>query len=178
MLDHPGFVLWLTGLPSSGKSTLARRVRDALCERSIATLVLDGDEVRAALRPTPGYDDLAREDFYRSLANLAAMAAAQQLVVLVPATAQRRAFRQYAREQCAEGAFAELYVKTPLALCAARDAKGLYRQSAAGAVHTLPGVGSSYEAPEHPALVVEPDETDAHARVAQWLSERVAQRAR
>lgn len=178
MNQHSGFVLWLTGLPSSGKSTLARRVRDALVRRDVATLLLDGDEVRAALRPAPGYDPRAREDFYQSLANLAAMASSQQLVVLVPATANLRAFRAYAREQCADGAFAELFVNTPASVCAERDTKGLYRQSQAGAVHTLPGVGSAYEAPERPELEVSMDEPSAHERVAQWLIEKVQQRAR
>lgn len=177
MNQSSGFVLWLTGLPSSGKSTLARRVRDALVERSIATLLLDGDEVRAALRPAPGYDPRAREEFYQSLANLAAMFASQQLVVLVPATANLRAFRAYARAQCSEGSFAELFVNTPASVCAERDTKGLYRQSHSGSVHALPGVGAVYEAPERPELTVAVGEPDAHERVAAWLIERVSQRA-
>ena len=67
----PGVVVWLTGLPSSGKSTLAVRVEEALRAAGRQVVRLDGDEVRAALVPTPGYDEVARSDFYESLARLA-----------------------------------------------------------------------------------------------------------
>jgi adenylylsulfate kinase len=172
---HAGFVLWLTGLPSSGKSTLARAVRERLVARGAdgsASLVLDGDEVRAALRPNPGYDRTARDDFYHSLSNLAALCAEQGLVVLVPATANLRAFRARARARCGDR-FAELFVDTPVDECATRDSKGLYRSSAAGAVSSLPGAGATYERPEAPELVVRPGEPDAAERVARWIIERV-----
>jgi adenylylsulfate kinase len=173
---RPGFVLWLTGLPSSGKSTLARAVRERLVARESTdgwpSLVLDGDEVRAALRPTPGYDPTARDDFYHSLSNLAALCAEQGLVVLVPATANLRAFRARARARCG-ARFAELFVDTPVDECATRDSKGLYRSSAVGAVSSLPGAGAEYQRPEAPELVVRPGDPDAAERVAQWLIDRV-----
>lgn len=170
-----GFVLWFTGLPSSGKSTLAERVASVLRERrSIAAgvLVLDGDRVRAALSPPPGYDDVSRDHFYETLANLAVIAAEQGLVVLVAATANRRAYRDRARARCGDARFAELFVDTPTALCATRDAKGLYRASRDGSVSDLPGIGAAYEPPENPALIVHPDESDAAERVASWLLAR------
>jgi adenylylsulfate kinase len=164
-----GFVLWLTGLPSSGKSTLAARVAQALRARQAPVLVLDGDAVRAALRPTPGYDPSSRDHFYETLANLAALAMEQGLLVLVPATANRRAFRERARERCGPERFAELFVDTPVDVCASRDSKGLYRASRDGAVAELPGVGAEYERPERPALVVVAGEEGAAERVAEWL---------
>ncbi len=92
-----GAVVWLTGLPRSGKSTLAARVRDRLAGAGRATLILDGDEVRAALVPRPGYDATAREQFYETLARLASLLAHQGATVLVAATAHRRDFRERAR---------------------------------------------------------------------------------
>lgn len=156
-----GVVVWLCGLPSSGKSTLARAAAARLRERGRATLLLDGDEVRAALVPPPGYDDAARDAFYDTLARVATLAAAQGLVVLVPATANRRAFR--ARARAMAPAFVEVWVDTPLEECRRRDAKGLYAAGAAG----LPGGGAPFEAPEAAELVVHPDDEDAVERVVE-----------
>lgn len=146
-----GAVVWLTGYPASGKSTLARTAAECLRQAQVPVAVLDGDEVRATLRPTPGYDDAARADFYRSLAGLAALLAKQGLVVLVPATAHRKSFRDEARALAPQ--FIEVFVDTPLAECQRRDPKGLYQQAAIA----LPGSGTTYEPPLHPDLVVRPD---------------------
>jgi len=153
-----GVVVWLTGLPSSGKSTLARAAAERLRGVGSSVAVLDGDEVRAVLRPVPGYDDTARADFYASLAGLAALLAQQGLVVLVPATANRASFRAHARELAPR--FLEVYVATPIEVCVRRDDKGLYARSAAGAIGAMPGVGASYEPPTHPDLVVDGSEAD------------------
>jgi adenylylsulfate kinase len=146
-----GTVVWITGLPSSGKSRLAGRVSDALRSAAKPCLVLDSDAVRAALEPPPGYDERAREDFYATLANLAAMFARQGLTVLVPATAHRRIYRERARERAPR--FLEVYVSTSAEECAERDAKGLYAAARDGRISGLPGVGVAYEAPEAPDIV-------------------------
>ena len=83
-----GTVVWITGLPASGKSTLAQRIK-AKIETAAPCCVLDSDELRFALVPPPGYDDRGRDDFYATVARLAAMLARQGLVVLVAATANR-----------------------------------------------------------------------------------------
>jgi adenylylsulfate kinase len=158
--------VWLTGLPSSGKSTLAHEVARRLRARGhAAVLVLDGDDVRAALRPAPGYDEAARDAFYETLAHLAALGASQGLVVLVPATANRRAFRARARA-LAPGRFVEVFVDTDLATCRARDAKGLYARAAHEGGGTLPGAGAGYEPPAAPEIVVRPDDVDVAERIA------------
>jgi adenylylsulfate kinase len=143
-----GVVIWLTGLPRSGKSTLAEAARAALAARGRATLVLDGDAVRAALVPSPGYDEAARDAYYATLARLAALAARQGLVVLVPATAHRRAYRDDARAVAPR--FVEVHVAASLEECRSRDPAGLYASAAAAA---LPGLGVAYEAPLEPDVV-------------------------
>lgn len=148
-----GPIVWLTGLPSSGKSTLAAGVAEALRRRGEPVLVLDGDAVRAALVPPPGYDDAARAGFYATLAQLAALGARQGLTVLVPATAHLRRFREAARAM-APGRFVEVFVDTDPSTCRTRDAKGLY--AAAIVAGTLPGAGATYEPPEHADVVVRP----------------------
>ena len=141
-----GCVVWFTGLPSSGKTTLAEAVRQRIGRGSC---VLDSDRVRAALIPEPGYDEVSRADFYTSLANLAAMLARQDLIALVPATANRRQFRDYAREVAP--AFIEVYVATPAGVCATRDDKGLWASSDARV--ELPGAGVDYEVPTSPDVI-------------------------
>ena len=148
----PGTVVWITGLPASGKSKLGKRLAAELAGRGIHVSVLDGDEVRAALVPAPGYSPKERQAFYETLAGLAALLAAQGAVVLVPATAHLRAFRERAREMAPR--FLEVWVDTPIEECRARDPKGLYGQAAAAAtLTTLPGVGEAYEPPLAPDAV-------------------------
>jgi adenylylsulfate kinase-like enzyme len=156
-----GAVVWFTGLPSSGKSTLARATRRAL--GPLPCVVLDGDEVRASLTPAPGYDDASRADFYETLARLAATLAKQGLVVLVAATAHLRRFRDRARALSPR--FYEVFVDTPPEVCRQRDTKGLY---AAGTPH-LPGADAAFEAPTAPALVVRPSDADAAGAVARLI---------
>jgi adenylylsulfate kinase len=146
-----GAVVWLTGLPSSGKSTLARRLRARLAAAGRPAVLLDGDEVRAALVPAPGYDDAGRDAFYETLARLAALLARQGQVALVAATAHRRAFRERARALAPR--FVEVFVDVPEETCAARDPKGLWARARAGAAPDLPGAGPPYERPESPEVV-------------------------
>lgn len=154
-----GLVVWFTGLPSSGKSTLAQRVAAELGDHA-QVVTLDGDEVRAALRPEPGYTDEERDAFYETLARLAALLARQGCVVLVPATANLRYFRERARKLAPS--YFEVFVDTPPEVCRRRDTKGLY----ARAETNLPGAGVAFEAPQEPELVIKPDDQAAPARIA------------
>ena len=142
-----GVVVWLTGLPSSGKSTLSGRVAEALRSAGRAVVELDGDVVRAAIVPPHGYDDASRADFYETLARLAAALAGQGLCVLVPATASRATFRARARTLAPR--FVEVFVDVDPTECARRDAKGLYARQVAD----LPGATATYERPTAPEVV-------------------------
>jgi len=144
-----GAVVWLTGPPASGKSTLARRLAERLRALGREPLVLDGDEARAALVPRPGYDDAGRDGFYRTLGGLAVLAAAQGLIVIVAATAHRRVWRDLVRDRAPR--FVEVHVATPIDECRRRDPKGLYARTDAGAA--LPGRGVPYEPPTAPEVV-------------------------
>jgi adenylylsulfate kinase len=144
-----GAIVWFTGLPRSGKTTLAHAAHAALARCGCTSVVLDGDEVRKALRPSPGYDATSRDDFYETLANLAALLAAQGVVVLVAATAHLRRFRERARDLSPR--FLEVHVATPLEDCAGRETHGLYFSSEARPL--LPGVGVPYETPWSPDVL-------------------------
>jgi adenylylsulfate kinase len=146
-----GVVVWFTGLPASGKTTLAWRVRDRLAPR-VSCVVLDSDELRDAL-VAHAYADDDREAFYRVLGTLATLLAKQGHTVLVAATAPCRAHRDRARQGSPR--FVEVYVRTPRELCETRDAKGLYAQARSGQAANLPGVGVPYEPPLAPDVVAD-----------------------
>ncbi len=143
-------IVWITGLPSSGKSTLAERLRERLVADQRSAIVLDGDDVRHALG-IHGYEAAARDDFYRALAELSALIARQGPIVIVAATAPSRAHRELARTL--SSSFVEVFVDTPLDECTRRDTKGLYAAARRGDVSTLPGGGAAYEPPLAPDVI-------------------------
>ena len=146
-----GAVVWLTGLPSSGKTRLARHVRARLEAAQRASCLLDGDRFREIIRPKPGYSVEARDDFYSTLGLLAVELASQGLVVLVAATAHRRAYRDQVRPLAPR--FIEVWVNTSLDECRQRDAKGLYRAFGHQQVRDIPGEDLHYEAPASPEVI-------------------------
>lgn len=145
----PGAVVWLTGLPASGKSTLATRLEARLREARVPAVVLDGDEVREVLVPPPGHDPAGRDACYRTLAGLAALLARRGQVAIVAATAHQRAWRELARARAPR--FVEVHVATPVDECRRRDPKGLYATAAIAAA--LPGAGVAYEPPLCPDVI-------------------------
>ena len=156
------FAVWLTGLPASGKSAIARELLRVLHGRGVEASVLESDVMRTQLTPFPRYES-DRDFFYSSLAELGALLVERGRPVLFDATANRRAYREAARHRIAR--FAEVYVDTPLEVCRARDPKGLYRQ----------GMKMPYEPPLAPELVLHGEGASAPqsaARLATYLERR------
>jgi adenylylsulfate kinase len=147
-----GRVIWFTGLPASGKTTLSLRLQTRLQQLGLPCCTLDGDTMRAILCQKLGYSDEERAEFYGILSRLAAELASQGLIVLVPATAHLRAYRQHARALTPR--FLEVWVKTSLEECRKRDPKGLYEIAAKIHGH-LPGADLPYEAPLQAELTAE-----------------------
>ncbi len=121
-----GVVVWFTGWPSSGKSTLARAVARRLAAENTHCVILDSDEVRHCF-PWLGYSEEDRGRVYESLTGLAGLLASQGHIVLVPATAPKRAVREEARKRLPR--FVEVFVSTSREESAGRDPKGLYRDA-------------------------------------------------
>jgi adenylylsulfate kinase len=149
----PAFAVWLTGLPASGKSTIARALRAMLRSRDVRTVVLESDDVRRLFTPRPRYDLPERDRFYRALAELARMLSEYGVPVLVAATANLRAYRDRARAGIPR--FLEVFVTCPLPVCRARDPKGIYRRAVTGSAPNMPGVSAVYEPPLRPEVVVD-----------------------
>ena len=143
------FAVWLTGLSGSGKSAIARALLEQLRGRGISAAVLESDVLRTQLTPFATYGESERDEFYATVGDLAAWLVSRGKPVIIDATANRRAYRDRARRSIAR--FAEVYVDTPLEVCAARDAKGFYKSQD---VKALPGVQVPYEPPSAPELVL------------------------
>jgi adenylylsulfate kinase len=157
-----GATIYFTGLPASGKSTLAERTRELFSELGIPSVILDSDEVRDALVPSPGYAPADRDGVYATLARLAGLLSRQGLVVLVAATAHLRRYREDARAHSER--FFEVHLNVSRGMCEARDPKGLYARARNDPMTTLPGVGADYEAPERPDVVAEGGADERAAR--------------
>ncbi len=170
---QPGFAIWLTGLPSSGKTTLAHALKDLLLDRGISVQMLDSDELRRRLTPNPSYSPQERDWFYGVIALLAELLADNGVNVLIAATAPRRAYREAARARIHR--FAEVYVDCPRDVCRERDPKGLWKRAEEGKITELPGLGTPYEPPESPEARVDTGRlsTEAAARkILRQLKER------
>jgi bifunctional enzyme CysN/CysC len=169
-LRHPGATLWLTGLPASGKSTLASAVEARLLEEGRPAYVLDGDNLRHGLNGDLGFSAEDRAENVRRTAEVAALLADAGVVAIAALVSPYRADRDAARAAHERRGlpFLEVHVSTSLEECERRDPKGLYARARAGELANMTGVGAPYEPPETPDLVVdgaaEPLE-DALARV-------------
>lgn len=170
---QPAFAVWITGLPASGKSTLAAALKRQLGERGIDAAVLESDSLRQVLTPHPRYDEAEREMFYRHMVFIGTQLTQHGVPVIFDATANRRQYRDAARFGIPH--FLEVYVDSPLQVCAARDPKGIYRAAGAGRANSVPGLQAQYEPPEHPEVVVHGDPEmpeDAARRVVAMLAEK------
>lgn len=156
---RPGFVAWFTGPPASGKTSVARELRRRLSEGGIHSVILDSDDLRRALTPTPSYTDEERDWVYGVIVHLAAWLADSGVNVLIAATAHKREYRRQARERIPR--FAEVYVRCPLEVCEQRDRKGIYAQARRGTADRVPGVGVSYEPPPSPEAKVNTEHLSA-----------------
>lgn len=150
---HRSGVFWMTGLPGSGKSTVARAAEALLFQRGVDVTVLDGDTLRARLSSDLGFSPEDRRENIRRAAVVTRLMADAGQVVLVALISPRAEDRALARQTVAEG-FREVYVDADRAVCEARDPKGLYAAARAGRLSGFTGVDAPYEPPATPDLVI------------------------
>jgi adenylyl-sulfate kinase len=155
-LGHAGATVWMTGLPASGKSTVAAAVEARLLADGRSAYVLDGDNLRHGLNGDLGFSAADRAENVRRTAEVAALLADAGVVVLVALVSPYRADRAAARAVHERRAlpFVEVHVATSLEECERRDPKGLYARARAGELAHLTGVDDPYEPPDAPEVVV------------------------
>jgi adenylylsulfate kinase len=163
-----GLTVWFTGLSAAGKSTLARASAAALEDLGLRTEVLDADDLRKHLNRDLGFTKADRDENIRRIAYVANLLTRHGAVVLVAAVSPYRAARDEARKTI--GAFVEVHVDAPLAVCEMRDPIGLYRRARAGELHHIAGVDDPYEPPLAPELRCRTDEEAIQESVAKVVS--------
>lgn len=157
----PAFAVWLTGLPASGKSAIATALQPRLEALGLRVEVLESDAVRRVLTPLPTYSHGERDLFYRALAFLGSRLVSHGVTVIIDATANRRAYRDLARELIPR--FMEVAVECPLEVCMERDRKGTYRKGLAGESTSVPGLQEAYEPPLAPEVRINSTQTSPDA---------------
>jgi adenylylsulfate kinase len=165
-----GFVVWLTGLPASGKTTIAVRLEEELRRRGLRVEVMDGDEVRRNLSPDLGFSKEDRETHARRVAFVSRLLARNGVAVIVALISPYRSFRAYVRESVPN--FVETYVRCPVEECARRDPKGLYQKAMAGEIADFTGVNDPYEEPEAPEILLDThleSTGESAAKILAWL---------
>ncbi|MGB7293080.1 MAG: adenylyl-sulfate kinase [Thermodesulfobacteriota bacterium] len=148
-----GYTLWFTGLPSSGKSTLARMVETRLTHMGFHTEVLDGDEVRLRLSKGLGFSKEDRDENIRRISYVANLITRCGGVAITCAISPYREIRDEARKEI--GRFVEIYVKCPIEECIKRDVKGLYKRAISGEIANFTGISDPYEEPLRPEITLE-----------------------
>lgn len=172
---HAGATLWFTGLSGSGKSTIAHRVERVLIERGAFAYVLDGDNIRHGLNRDLGFSAEDRVENIRRIGEVARLFTNAGAIVVTAFISPYRADRERVRELMPSGQFIEVFVDTPIAVCEARDPKGLYKKARSGDIKNFTGIDAPYEAPTAPEVHLRTENLsvdEAAAMVVEYLAEQ------
>jgi adenylylsulfate kinase len=174
-MQHQGLTVWFTGLSGAGKTTISQFVGRELINRGYKVEYLDGDVVRQTLTRGLGFSKADRDENIRRIGFVAHLLTRNDVIVLVAVISPYQAIRQEVRHQI--GAFIEVYVDAPIAICRQRDVKGMYKKALAGEIANFTGVDAPYEPPLHPEVICHTDLESIEAsttKVLQSIFDRLA----
>jgi adenylyl-sulfate kinase len=174
-LDHSGLTVWLTGLSSSGKSTLGRAVYDQLSAAGYRVDLLDGDEVRLFLSRGLGFSKEDRDENIRRIGYAAELLTRNGVIAVVSAISPYREARNQVRARISN--FLEVFVNASLAVCERRDVKGLYKRARAGQLKAFTGIDDPYEPPLNPEVecrTAEESVAESCSRIVAAITTRLA----
>ena len=157
ILNQKGVILWFTGLPSSGKSTIANEVACELHKLGKFSYVLDGDNIRHGLNKDLGFSPEDREENIRRISEVANLFADSGVIAITAFVSPYRKDRDFCRKLAGEGRFLEILVKASLETCENRDPKGMYKKAKEGKIPEFTGISAPYESPLNPEIVLDTD---------------------
>ncbi|MBI3192364.1 MAG: adenylyl-sulfate kinase, partial [Pedosphaera parvula] len=169
---HSGYVVWLTGLSGSGKSTISTELERELFNLGKQAYVLDGDNIRHGLNKDLGFSPEDRQENIRRIGEVARLFADGGFVVITAFISPYRRDRDLVRSIVPKGKFIEVYVNAPVEVCEQRDPKGLYAKARAGEIKEFTGVSAPYEAPRQPEIELHTDQltvAESIARIIEYL---------
>lgn len=162
-----GVTVWFTGLPCSGKTTIADKLAEKLRERDLKVERLDGDIVREGLTRDLGFSKEDRDMNIERVTFVAKLLTRNDVIVLATFVSPYIARRQKTREEIGE--FIEVYVKASVEACIERDVKGMYKKALAGEIKNFTGIDDPYEAPSDPEIIVDTEKESLNESVEKVL---------
>ena len=170
-------VIWITGIPASGKSTIATLLKEYYQKRNLPADILDGDDIRKTLSKDLGFSSQDRKEHNRRVIIVAKLLSKNGIITIVPLISPYRETRELARKEIPN--FVEIYVKASVDTCIKRDPKGLYKKAKNGEITNLTGLQSPYEEPQNPEIILD---TEKHSKeecldtVTSYLEENYLQK--
>ena len=153
----PTPVIWMTGLPGSGKTTLANLLKDYYQKNKLPVDILDGDEIRKTLSSDLGFSEKDRKEHNRRVIFVAKLLAKNGVTTIIPLISLYRETREFARNEIPN--FVEVWIKASIDECKRRDPKGLYKKALAGEITNLTGLQAPYEEPTNPELILDTEKS-------------------
>ncbi|EIE26254.1 hypothetical protein COCSUDRAFT_32119 [Coccomyxa subellipsoidea C-169] len=172
-LQQRGCVIWFTGLSGSGKSTVACTLEHALFNRGVLTTLLDGDNIRHGLNCNLGFCEEDRAENIRRVGEVTKLFVDSGLIALASFISPYSRDRDNVRARLGPRDFIEVYLKIPLEMCEARDAKGLYKLARAGKIKGFTGIDDPYEAPENPEITLEACSADGRPQCPESMARTI-----
>lgn len=163
---HRSLVLWFVGLSGSGKSTVSDALEQFLFEQQLDTYTLDGDNIRMGINNDLGFTETERSENIRRIAEIGKLFTHSGTIVLTAFITPLTSDRERAREILGDD-YVEIYVNCPVAVCEARDVKGLYARARSGEIPNFTGISAPFEAPEHPDIEIKTHKESVAACVEQ-----------
>lgn len=154
MIAHYNFVLWLTGLPCSGKTTIAQNISRFLQKSGYAIKLLDGDNFRKKFCPYLGFTTKDRNENIKNVATVAKKFLKERKIVICSFVSPYEYHRRKAKEIIGEDNFIEVFVNAPLCVCEKRDVKKMYKNAHAGKISNFTGLDDKYEPPTNPDVIL------------------------
>ena len=162
-----GFVIWLTGLPGSGKTTIAQKLLKELKQRNLKVELFDGDEVRRNLSKGLGFSKEDRDTHNKRIIYVCELLTRNSVNTIVSLISPYRSTRAYARQNLPK--FVETYLKCSIEECIRRDPKGLYKKALAGEITNMTGIQAPYEEPQNPELTLDTENDSSNFNLSKTI---------